>query len=238
MTADPLVLTAEVDRATERLLRTAGSLDPTALAGPSRLPGWSRGHVLAHLARGADAVVNLLDGARTGRDIPAYADAGARDAQIEAGAGRGLDEHLDDLRAGAKRFAEACAAMPADRWTAVVRSHRGDLVAAALVWTRLREIEVHHVDLAAGYDPVDWPDGFGQRLLHEVVTGLDRRESAPLALRPDGTARVLTVGPVTGDGPTVAGPTHELAAWLIGRSAGTGLTVVPDGPLPTPPDWI
>ena len=27
---------------------------------PSLLPGWSRGHVLTHLARNADAMVNLL----------------------------------------------------------------------------------------------------------------------------------------------------------------------------------
>ncbi|MEV0474381.1 maleylpyruvate isomerase N-terminal domain-containing protein, partial [Streptomyces prunicolor] len=29
-----------------------------SVAEPSRLPGWSRGHVLAHLARNADALVN------------------------------------------------------------------------------------------------------------------------------------------------------------------------------------
>ena len=238
MTVDPLVLIAEVDRATERLLRTAATLDQAALSEPSRLPGWSRGHVLTHLARSADGLVNLLTGAREGRDIPAYASAAARDADIEAGAGRPIDAHLDDLRDGAKRFAEAVAAMPAAAWSAVVRSHRGDKVAAVLVWTRLRELEVHHVDLAAGYDTVDWPEGFGQRLLHEVTTDLAQRTDVPaLALLPTETGRTLTVG--AADAPlTVAGPAHELAGWLIGRSAGAGLTVTPTGPLPTPPDWI
>ncbi|MFI6757679.1 maleylpyruvate isomerase family mycothiol-dependent enzyme [Micromonospora sp. NPDC050417] len=238
MTVDPLVLSAEVDRATERLLRTAGTLDATALAAPSRLPGWSRGHVLAHLARSADALVNLLTGARTGRDIPAYASVAAREAEIVAGAGRPVDEHLDDLRGSAKRFAEACAAMPAERWATVVHSHRGDRVAAILVWTRLRELEVHHVDLGAGYDTVDWPEGFGQRVLHEAATDLGQRADVPpLVLRPTDTGRTLTVG-APGHGPTVSGPVHTLAGWLIGRCAGAGLTVTPTGPLPTPPDWM
>lgn len=239
MTVDPLVLIAEVDRATERLLRTAATLDQSALSEPSRLPGWTRGHVLAHLARSADALVNLLTGARTGRDIPAYPNVAARDADIAAGAGRPIDAHLDDLREGAKRFAEASAAMPAAAWTAVVRSHRGDRVAAILVWTRLRELEVHHVDLAAGYDTVDWPEGFGQRLLHEVTSDLAQRADVPtLALRPTETGRALTIGAAAGDDPTISGPAHVLAGWLIGRSAGTGLTVTPIGPLPTPPDWM
>ncbi|WP_329102190.1 maleylpyruvate isomerase family mycothiol-dependent enzyme [Micromonospora sp. NBC_01699] len=238
MTVDPLVLIAEVDRATERLLRTAGTLDQTTLAEPSRLPGWSRGHVLTHLARSADALVNLLTGARTGRNIPPYASVQARNADIDAGAGRPIAEQLDDLRAGAKRFAEAVAAMPVDAWAAVVRSHRGDRVAAVLVWTRLRELEVHHVDLAVGYEPVDWPEGFAQRLLNEAAGDLAGRDDVPpLVLEPTDAGRTLTVGPADA-GPTVAGPAHLLAGWLIGRSTGAGLTVTPSGPLPTPPDWM
>ena len=52
--------------------RAAAELDPGQVAGPSRLPGWSRGHVLSHLARNADALVNLLTWARTGIEaVPA-----------------------------------------------------------------------------------------------------------------------------------------------------------------------
>ena len=42
------------------------------MAGPSLLPGWSRGHVLTHLARNADGAVNLLTWARTGVETPQY----------------------------------------------------------------------------------------------------------------------------------------------------------------------
>jgi maleylpyruvate isomerase len=79
--------------------RAAGGLDPARLAGPSRLPGWTRGHVLSHLARNADALVNLLTWARTGAEARMYASPAERTDGIEAGAGRALPEQLADLTA-------------------------------------------------------------------------------------------------------------------------------------------
>lgn len=238
MTTDPLLLTGEVDDATARLLRTAATFDEADLAAASLLPGWTRGHVLAHLARNADGFVNLLTAARTGESVPMYASAAARTADIEAGAGRPPADHLDDLRRSADRFTEAVAAMPVDAWGATVETRRGPWPAAMLVWGRLRELEVHHVDLSAGYRPADWPEAFGHRLLHEVATGLAARPDAPpMVLRFDGSRHELVIGD-RGRAPTVAGAAPELAAWLIGRSPGTVLTVTPDGPLPDPPEWI
>ncbi|WP_328344941.1 maleylpyruvate isomerase family mycothiol-dependent enzyme [Micromonospora sp. NBC_00421] len=239
MTTDPLLLTGEVDDATDRLLHTAAGFDAAAVAAPCLLPGWTRGHVLTHLARNADGFVNLLTAARTGEDIPMYASATARDADIAAGAGRPPAEQVADLRRSADRFAEAVAAMPVEAWRATVQTRRGPWPAAMLVWGRLRELEVHHVDLGAGYRPADWPAAFAQHLLHEVAGGLADRPDAPaMVLRPaDGNRPELVVGDPA-DPPLVAGPAAELAAWLIGRSSGDGLTVTPDGPLPTPPEWI
>jgi maleylpyruvate isomerase len=228
----------EVDRATDRLLRTAGRLEAADLAAPSLLPGWTRGHVLTHVARNADGLVNLLTSARTGEDIPQYASAAARDAEIEAGSGRTPAEVLADLRASATRFADAAAAMPPEAWAATVRSHRGALVAATLPWRRLREVEVHHVDLAAGYAPADWPDAFSHRLLHEVASDLGARSEAPaMVLHPVETGHELTIGDPEAT-PTITGPAHELAAWLTGRTRGESLTVSPAGALPIPPVWI
>ncbi|MDW5330727.1 maleylpyruvate isomerase family mycothiol-dependent enzyme [Plantactinospora sp. KLBMP9567] len=251
MTLDPLALLPEVDRATDRLLRTVDGLDDAAIAEPSLLPGWTRGHVLSHLARNADSFVNLLTSARTGADIPQYPNPAARNADIAAGAARPAAVQLADLRASAERFAEAARALPADSWATQVRSARGLRPAATLTWGRLREVEVHHVDLAAGYRTADWPDAFGQRLLHEVVHDLaERDDPLALVLLPAETRQRLTVDtgrgrpvgiPAPDSGPelrTVAGPAHELAGWLTGRSAGTGLVVTPAGPLPAPPSWI
>ncbi|MEU4678201.1 maleylpyruvate isomerase family mycothiol-dependent enzyme [Micromonospora sp. NPDC023737] len=238
MTTDPLLLTGEVQAATARLLGTAAVLDEVGLASASLLPGWSRGHVLAHLARNADGFVNLLTAARTGEPRPMYASPATRAGDIEAGAARTADAHLDDLRRSADRFGDAVAAMPAEAWAATVATPGGPRVAAELVWCRLRELEVHHLDLAAGHRPADWPEGFAHRLLHEVATDLAGRPDVPaMVLRFDGTRHELVVGARDG-APVVAGPAPDLAAWLIGRGGADLLTVTPEGPVPNPPEWM
>src|SRR3954468_4799622 len=130
----------EVDRATQRLLRTAAGLDDDAVAAPSALPGWTRGHVLTHVARNADAYTNLLVGAATGQDIPGYATSTARAEGIDAGYARPLADQLDDVREACRRFADAAAAMPADAWTVVLTATGSP--AAMVPWARLREVEV------------------------------------------------------------------------------------------------
>lgn len=228
----------EVDAATSRLLRTAASFDAADLAAASLLPGWTRGHVLAHLARNADGFVNLLTAARTGEPLPMYASPAARTADIEAGAGRPPDEQLDDLRRTADLFTEAVAAMPADAWAATVQTRRGPWPAALLVWGRLREIEVHHLDLAADYRPADWSETFAHRLLREAASHHANGAKPPsMVLRLDGSEHDVVIGDRVG-APIVAGPVSDLAAWLIGRADGDPLSVTPDGPLPTPPEWI
>ncbi len=237
MTVDPLVLMTEVDRATERLLRTAADLDDAAVAAPSKLPGWTRGHVLTHVARNADAYTNLLIWARTGVETPPYATPTARAQGIEAGAGRPAAEQLADIRSAHGRFADAAAAMPVHSWAFVLPVT--GLPAAAVPWARLREVEVHHVDLAAGYTPDDWSEAFAQRLLREIVGKVSAATPPPpaLVLRPEGIDHPLTIGDPAG-APAVAGPTRSVAAWLAGRSDGAGLEVSPDGSLPAPPRWM
>lgn len=239
MTADPLVLSAEVDRATDRLLATAEALDgDAAVAAPSLLPGWTRGHVLTHVARNADGLVNLLTWARTGVVTPQYESLQRRASDIQEGAGRPYEEQLADLREAAARFATAVEKMPAEAWAVRLDLPGGPQLAAHVVWRRLREVEVHHVDLAAGYATADWPEAFSHRLLHEVVAGLRERPGVPaLVLHPDGLGHELRLGGADG-APTVAGPAHALAGWLSGRTDGAGLTVSPPGPLPVPPQWI
>ena len=116
MTMDPLVLLADVDRAPEVLLRTAADLDPATVSAPSLLPGWTVGHVLTHLARGADAYARLLTWARTGAEPP------AETPDLAAGAKRPLREQVEDLRLAHDRFADAGAAMTAEAWTLTLPS--------------------------------------------------------------------------------------------------------------------
>jgi maleylpyruvate isomerase len=235
MTADPLVLLPEVDRATARLLETARKLDDAAVTGPSLLPGWTRGHVLTHLARNADACVNLLTGARTGADRPMYPSPEQRNADIEAGARRPVAEQISDLTAAAERFDAAAAQMPAGAWAAIIRWRGGHTRPAAYVpWARLSEVELHHADLDAGYRPADWPDAFVHRLLHDLAADL-AEAMAPVRLHATDLDHELTIG--TDPAVTVSGSGHGIAAWLSGRADGADLAVTPDGPLPTVPIW-
>jgi maleylpyruvate isomerase len=106
------------------------------------------------------------------------------------------------------------------------------------VWGRLREVEVHHVDLALGYRPDDWTTAFSQRLLRELVHQLDARpETTALVLHPTDLDHPLTIGGGP-DARQVSGPSAELAAWLAGRSAGETLVFSPAGAPPSPPRWL
>src|SRR5919204_6987059 len=99
----------------QRIEEAVAVLTDAEARAPSRLPDWSRGHVLAHLARNADALVNLLTWARTDVPTPMYASAAARDADIARDADRPLADHLEDLRLSAARFDAAADALPEER---------------------------------------------------------------------------------------------------------------------------
>ena len=94
-------LSDQIDHATQRLLGTARIITEPDLRASSLLPGWTRAHVLGHLARDADAMRNLLVSARTGQDRPAYASADARQAGIEHSASLRAGELVADLAASA-----------------------------------------------------------------------------------------------------------------------------------------
>ena len=86
---DPEIALAltRLGESTDRLLATADGLTDDEAAAPSRLPGWSRGHVLTHLARNADGFLNLLAWAASGDETPMYPSEEARDRGVEEGAG-------------------------------------------------------------------------------------------------------------------------------------------------------
>lgn len=233
---DPHTDLVRVAESTERLLHTVAALDPGALAEPSALPGWSRGHVLAHLARNADSLVNLLESARTGQDIPQYASEAARDEGIEQGAGRPLDEQLADLRASAARLAETAAALPAAAWGATLKHRHGyTFPAAELPRKRLGELEYHHVDLAGGYTPAHWPEDFAAVEFGKLTARFAELDPPALELLAEDTGAKARLGGPGAVELRVEGPVRALTAWLSGRSDGDGLQVHRDGgPLADP----
>lgn len=154
-------LLTHIDDATTELMATAGGLTDKQVSEPSLLPGWTRGHVLTHIARAAEAHRNLLEAVRTGTDIPAYASQEARDTSIENGASRPVAEHIADIERTAAAFRAAVDTTPDDAWTtSVTILHLEPFPAGQVVLRKLVELELHHVDLNAGYRPADWPVTF------------------------------------------------------------------------------
>lgn len=177
-------LSDQIDQATQRLLDAARVIPEPELRAPSLLPGWTRAHVLAHVARSADAMRNLLIGARTGQDRPAYASAEAREADIERGAGLTAKELTDDLAASAMAFRTVARQLPDEAWQVPVRvPDSAPFPAAQLLTRRLVEVELHHCDLDAGYGPADWPAAFAAMELPEPMRSQrqDRLKYPPAA---------------------------------------------------------
>src|SRR6202453_1526412 len=107
--------------ATADLIGAIGGLSDADVRAPSPLPGWTRGHVLTHLARNAEGGTRLLIWARTGVPGYEYESLDARAAAIEAGAGRPAQVLVDDVRQAAAAFDQAATDMPAEAWQRVVR---------------------------------------------------------------------------------------------------------------------
>jgi maleylpyruvate isomerase len=235
---DPLGLAGDVQRSTARLLAAAAALDDEAVGGPSLLPGWHRGHVLTHLARNADGAWNLLHWAKTGNETPQYRSMAHRAADIEAGAHRPAAEQLTDLTTACERLSDAIDEMPIQAWSFEIRWTTGRLAPAAdVMWSRLRELEIHLVDLDTGYTAADWPDAFAQRMARHLQRDMSGRDDGPrVVIRSPDVGHDLVVGEGT-TGPVVQGPLWAAVAWLLGRPGADRLTLEPPGPLPLVPPF-
>jgi maleylpyruvate isomerase len=230
---------ARVDGATQRLVQTAAGISDEQARGPSLLPDWSRGHVLTHLARNADSLRNLLTWARTGVETPQYPSVEARDAAIDEGAGRPVAAIIDDIGTSAAALAAEAAILTDQNWAAEVRGMNANSHPAwYTLWRRLVEVEIHHVDLDAGYGPQDWPEPFASECL-VLASGRFAGPDSPAArlVSSDGGASFRIGPPSQEPAVEIIGPTRDLLAWLTGRSTGPGLTAEPAGPLPPLPPW-
>ena len=105
-------------------------------------------------------------------------------------------------------------------WDAPAIGPKGEVhIGPGLVVARLREVEVHHVDLDYGYKPEDWP-------IEWVLEEMDRAMLELPTRLPAGTAVVLSATDAdqrwvagSGDVVEVTGTMAELFAWVIGRAA-------------------
>lgn len=205
------------------------------LSAPSLLPGWSRQTVVAHVARNADALINLLDWARTGVETPMYPSVAARSAGIEETARQSVPELRADYAAAAARLADALTGLPDEAWSAPVRTAQGrEVTAEEVPWMRCRENWVHAVDLGSGARFETVPTDILTALVDDIVAMWARRgESPDLALMADDTGQRWGGGAAS---VTASGSLAAVAGWLTGRTDAGALHF--DGPVPSVPAWL
>jgi maleylpyruvate isomerase len=203
-----------VARSQARFEATLATLTDEQARELSALPGWTRGHVATHLCRNADALNRLAVGVLTAAPGVMYpGGTEARDAAIEEGADRpaallAADAHFAGMRAvdSLRRLDEL--SRDNDGLLDTPLAWRRPVTARDLPVMRWNELEIHHLDLAAGYTAQDWPADFVTEAL---------------------AAQLPLLSAAAPDLPVPDLPPAELLAWLFGRPPRAGL--------PAPPPW-
>ncbi|KHL00572.1 hypothetical protein LK10_19410 [Sinomonas humi] len=208
---------AEIRSAADGIRHELDRLTDESVLQPSELPGWTRGHVLAHIEGISAAVARQVEYARRGEKVELY-DGGqqARDQAIEDGAHATADEHRERVGAALGRVLDAFAALEPSEWDAPVRFRNGVVRDAGFaLW---RELVIHHSDLGTGCNQQEWSSGF----CHHLLGFLEPRvpEGETFILRPH-HGEEIRLGEGT-DGVILEGRLQDLAAWLAGREIGRG----------------
>jgi maleylpyruvate isomerase len=211
--------------ASSRVVRTVDGFHGDDWRVPSLLPGWTRAHVVAHLALNAEGMARALRGVVAdhtddGRGTMYDSDE-QRDRDIADLATADPAEIRGRLMAGTTTLYDAIAAVPEEQWeTRIERTPGGRrLRVDALPGMRLRELEIHHVDLGAGYATSDWSVAFAELLIDSMAKRLEPERS--FEVRPLDSRRTWVLGSGESEYPVavVTGPAADLGWWLTGRPA-------------------
>jgi len=220
----------------QAVMDTLRRLDDAAARGPSLLPGWSRGHVVAHMARHADGHLRMLEGVQRGATAQQYpGGAEGRAHEIHLAASQGADQLLDDLRRSSEALFAIWEDLPDELWDEPTRAlTAGERPARELVRARWWELEFHHVDLDLGFTGDRWPRAFVHAALPRVLNGVPRRRAKAgaatrwLVVSDDGAgtwlveddgaeATVHVASPGDAADVCLTGPSWALLLWLMGR---------------------
>ena len=182
----------------------AGVLDPVA---PTRLTGWTVGHLLTHIARNADSHRRMIEGADRGEVLEQYeGGVDGRTNGLEVGASRTADALVADVH---QASAALEAAWGATRWEGSGRrtlSQTTEIV--RLPFLRTREVQLHTVDLAIGAEFTDLDPLY-------VRLEVDQLSMLWCARQPMGMSKLPAAA--------LALPPLDRLAWLTGRAEFTGL---------------
>jgi maleylpyruvate isomerase len=246
-----------VRQATRSVLRTIDDLTDAQADAPCRLPGWSRAELITHLARNADGIRGMVEGAARGEVVAMYPGGLAQRAEgIAAGRGERAANLRSDLRRASDNLVEAFEALPPDAWDRIGQASKPRTM-RELTWVRWREVEVHHADLDLGYEVSDWPVRFVTSALAEIFATFPER-AAParpvididyrvISTDHERTWRVVLRGPdvhvLVDDGEPADGEARgwgcDIAAWLYGRDPrGGGIVASGDLGVLRLPQWF
>src|SRR5665648_1176155 len=196
------VLRARVTRIDRLVLYVVGRVTDAQVTEPSPLPGWTRGHLLAHIAGTGAAAARQIEVAVANGDLLDYYDGGVagRNAVIEALAGDSASEHIARVTTTVRRI-EAAADAVTPRILGRVTGVRGRPVSGVLeMWWR--EAGVHVADLDLGVDHTAWDAELCAHLFGYLESRV--RPGTQLELAAEGDRRrLLGAG---GDRVTVRGP--------------------------------
>ncbi|MGZ5388741.1 MAG: maleylpyruvate isomerase family mycothiol-dependent enzyme [Aeromicrobium sp.] len=201
---------AEVAAASHDIQRCVRSVSPERLAGDSLLPGWTRGHVVAHICGFSHAIARQWEYALRGELVAQY-DGGVegRNAAIDDQASWTADEQRRATDAALGRLAAVIGAMPAQDWELPISYRDGTAFDGLLaVW---RELVVHLTDLDLGQDSSTWSEDFCAHLFEFLAPRVPPTLTIVMGER--GGVRV-------GGGPSqvsATGAMQDLAAWVAGR---------------------
>jgi len=163
------------------LLAAIADLSDDVARQPSRLPDWTVGHVLTHIARNADSVVWRLEGAAMGELRDQYPGGlEQRAGDIAGGAGRPAAELVRDVQQTSDAVERTMGELIPAAWDALSRTSRGVVEDSRdAVLSRWREVVVHHADLGLG--PVPLPPALVDVWLPRELPRLaDRSDPAQL----------------------------------------------------------
>lgn len=178
---------------TKLLIDAITGLSESAYDEPSLLPGWTRKHLVAHVAANADALCNLVHWATTGEQTPMYKTPQERAAGINRGPRMSAVELDGWIRDSAGRLDAGLDHLDDEQWSTTIVTAQGRSVPASEIpWMRSREVCVHAVDLDLGVNFADLSPAFLSALSSDVIAK-------------------------RGQVPDVDGPLHERVAWLTGR---------------------
>ncbi|MFI6415770.1 maleylpyruvate isomerase family mycothiol-dependent enzyme [Streptomyces sp. NPDC050585] len=202
----------EIRAAHDRLRTAAAELTEEGAREAIHLPGWTRGHVLIHLADLSRAFARQARYAVEGRTVEVY-DGGrpTRDRRIEELHGEPVEWLRAQLSEGLTALEEAWDALGRDGWELPCAYRDSPLFATQLAWWR--ETELHTVDLTVGYGAEEW----SAALSSHVVSFLAVRLPEGVVLKADDTGEEWSAA-AAGSGPVVVrGSLRSLAAWISGR---------------------